>query len=75
MANANDLDAVYRENLADAGLDPAEIESCMEMLLNDEREKLCRSLYTQRSLLLEELHACSKRIDCLDYFIRMIKKL
>ena len=74
MANANDENAVFRENLSDAGISPSDIDQCIKMKQSNDSVPLRRFLDEHRKQLLHSLHQYSKRIDCLDYLLYSLKK-
>lgn len=74
MALATDKIAVITENLTDAGLDMKEIAECLEMINQHEFSALQKFLSDYRRKLLDSLHSCNDKIDCLDYFTYTLKK-
>lgn len=66
-------------NLTDAGCDEEtvrcfcalEAEACQRALI---RERQIRLLRKQRRMLLEQLHGCQKKIDCLDYLLYRLRE-
>ncbi len=74
MANAGDRNAVIRENLRDAGMNSAGIDSCMRLLDMKDYAALERYLAGYRRELLEMIHSETARLDCLDYFTYTLKK-
>lgn len=74
MALATDKIAVITENLTDAGLDMKEIAECLEMIHQHEFSALQKFLSSHRKKLLDSVHSCNDKIDCLDYFTYTLKK-
>lgn len=67
------------QNLKDAGCDGSlvrnfcEIEceaGCKQRIRQDQ----IRLLYQHRKAVLEDLHACQKKLDCLDYLLHKLKQ-
>ncbi len=62
------------QNLKDAGCSDeaiARLLKCKER--GDNKELLCL-LSRHRAELLDDVHRCQKRIDCLDYLVYQLKK-
>ena len=74
MAKATDKAASIRQNLADAGLDDAEIAECIELICENRCSELGKLLAEHRRSLLDNVHKYNARIDCLDYFTYTMKK-
>lgn len=74
MPNASDNNAVLRENLRDAGFSKAKIEDIMAMLNDNNRQALDTLLTQHRRNLLGKVHLYTQQLDCLDYFIYILKK-
>lgn len=73
------FEAAVIKNLADAGCDSQTIEryralegrsGCRACV----RREQIRLLQQYRKRLLEELHGCQSRLDCLDYLIYRLKQ-
>lgn len=73
------LGAGTLRNLADAGCDPDTVRSYCEMeqcvcekpgVRQQQIELLCK----HRRELLDELHGCQDKIDCLDYLLYQLKE-
>lgn len=62
------------QNLIDAGCDRKAIHSFMNDIHSGNREGQLNTLICHRRSLLEELHCCQEKIDCLDHLICQIKK-
>ena len=60
--------------LSDAGMPPEQIEAVIACLQADRGKEAAAVLKGWRAELLDQLHACQKRIDCLDYFLQEHKK-
>lgn len=65
---------ITKQNLIDVGCCENEIHIFMEALRkNNQREEL-KFLNMQRKKMLDELHLCQRKIECLDYLVYQIKK-
>ena len=63
-----------RRNLRDAGMNDDQIAECVR-LLEEQKYPLLEKLLTKHRLaLLASVHQYNSRIDCLDYFTRMMKR-
>ena len=62
------------QNLQDAGCDKNQIKRFLEIRQNSDIDKQVLFLKCQRWKLMEKMHHVQKEIDCLDYFIFMLKK-
>lgn len=60
--------AVIR-NLKDAGCDELTLKNFLNYRFRGKREDGIRLLRQHRRVLLDEVHATQKKIDCLDYFL------
>lgn len=76
------LGAGTLRNLADAGCDPDTVRSYCEMeqcvcekpgVRQQQIELLCKHRKHRRELL-DELHGCQDKIDCLDYLLYQLKE-
>lgn len=62
------------QNLIDAGCDRETVHGFLNCLREgDMKEGLCL-LGRHRSCLMNRLHACQRKIDCLDYLLYRIRK-
>ena len=61
------------ENLEDAGCDAALTEQFEALWAKGDQKGQMRLLNGYRRLLLNEIHAGQKRLDCLDYLIYQMK--
>ncbi len=61
------------ENLEDAGCDEALTEQFEALWAKGDQKGQLRLLTGYRCLLLDEIHAGQKKLDCLDYLIYVIK--
>ncbi len=61
------------ENLEDAGCDTALTEQFEALWAKGDQKGQIRLLTGYRRLLLDEIHAGQKKLDCLDYLIYEIK--
>ena len=73
------LEAGTLRNLADAGCDPDTVRSyCeMEQCVCEKpgvRQQQIELLRKHRRELLDELHGCQDKIDCLDYLLYQLKE-
>jgi hypothetical protein len=74
LADITGLHQSTVQNLKDAGCD----EEFIVRFANDieaDKKKAVNLLGRHRAALLDDLHGCNKKIDCLDYLIRKIEKL
>lgn len=69
MPEASDVQAILRENLADAGCDPALTRQAMALLATGRRQEVLDLLTRYRRDLLDCCHREQKKLDCLDYLI------
>ena len=63
------------ENLEDAGCDTALTEQFEALWAKGDQKGQMRLLTGYRRLLLDEIHAGQKKLDCLDYLIYRMKTL
>ena len=61
------------ENLEDAGCDAALTEQFEALWAKSDQKGQMRLLNGYRRLLLDEIHAGQKKLDCLDYLIYQLK--
>ena len=61
------------ENLEDAGCDAALTEQFEALWAKGDQKGQMRLLNGYRRLLLNEIHAGQKKLDCLDYLIYQMK--
>ncbi|MDO4493675.1 MAG: hypothetical protein Q4C53_07320 [Clostridia bacterium] len=61
------------ENLEDAGCDTALTEQFEALWTKGDQKGQMRLLTGYRRLLLDEIHAGQKKLDCLDYLICRMK--
>ncbi len=66
--------AMIKQNLIDAGCSEKEVHMFMEVLKNNNWKEELKMLGIHRKQLLEELHLCQKKIECLDYLVYQIRK-
>lgn len=74
MADASDVYGILYQNLMDAGCSEKGIMVCMDYAQKGEWEKLLPVLTQHKKILLEQVHASEKRIDCLDFLIYRLNK-
>lgn len=73
------FEAAVIKNLSDAGCDSQTIERYRALEARSgcracARREQIRLLQQYRKRLLEELHGCQSRLDCLDYLIYRLKQ-
>ncbi len=73
MPNASDTQGILRENLIDAGCDPALCLRITELLTEGRRGEAVELLTRHRGKVLENCHREQSRIDCLDYLVFQIE--
>lgn len=69
----NKRDAVT-EALADSGCSEKLIKEFMLLKKDGRPDEQLRLLFKQRRVLLDQIHLYQRRIDCLDYLIRKMRK-
>ncbi|MCM1083922.1 MAG: hypothetical protein NC428_10635 [Clostridium sp.] len=74
MAQANDMDGILLENLADAGCDDDEARNIFEHIKNNEVPLALSLLTTHKKKLLGEIHDDQHKVDCLDYLVFQLRK-
>lgn len=65
---------ITKQTLIDVGCCESEIHIFMEALQNNNQKEELKFLSIQRRKLLDELHICQRKIECLDYLVYQIKK-
>ena len=60
--------------LSDSGMPPAQICTVISCLQAEKEKEAAAILTACRIELLDQLHACQKRIDCIDYFLQNHKE-
>lgn len=60
--------------LSDSGMPPDHIHAVIAYLQTGKKKEAAAILKAWRIELLDQLHACQKRIDCLDYFLQNHKE-
>ena len=60
--------------LSDSGMPPDQICTVISCLQAEKEKEAAAILKAWRTGLLDQLHACQKRIDCLDYFLQNHKE-
>lgn len=63
-----------KQALEDAGCDDRLINECIKIAETQQSTKLLKPLSRHRAVLLDSLHECQRRIDCLDYLLCRIRK-
>ncbi len=74
MAEASDVEGIFRQNLLDAGCGSDTITQCVALARANEQAKLLCVLACHRRELLDTVHENEKHIDCLDYLVYQIEK-
>lgn len=74
MAEASDKEGMLLQNLEDAGCSREMIQKCMAYVQEHEEGKLFRALASHKQTLLDTVHGCHEKIDCLDYLVYRLKK-
>lgn len=74
MAEFSDTRGMVLQNLLDAGCGGDLAEECVRRILNGNASSALSTLRKHRKVLLDEIHANQKRIDCLDFLIYKIEK-
>ncbi len=74
MPNASDTQSILRENLIDAGCDPALCLRVTQLLTEGRRGETVELLTRHRRKVLENCHREQSRIDCLDYLLHQLEK-
>lgn len=60
--------------LSDSGMPPDQIWTVISFLQAGKEKDAAAILKAWRIKLLDQLHVCQKRIDCLDYFLQNHKE-
>lgn len=60
--------------LSDSGMPPDQIHAVIACLQAGKEKEAAAILKAWRTELLDQLHVCQKRIDCLDYFLQNHKE-
>ena len=60
--------------LSDSGMPTDQIRTVISRLQAGKKKEAAAILKAWRLDLLDQLHACQKRIDCLDYFLQIHKE-
>lgn len=63
-----------RQNLKDAGCGDAVIEEILMLYQSGRYQDSLRMMKKDRCRLMEELHECGRKVDCLDFLIRKIER-
>ena len=63
-----------RQNLIDAGCDPAQIDAFEELAAEGREGDEVDLLEAHRKALLDRLHQNQRQIDCLDYLLYQLRK-
>ena len=62
------------ENLENAGCSSEDIEQFCRLARENRRPEQLRLLSRHRRLLLEEVHQCQRKLDCLDFLVYRMRK-
>jgi len=62
------------QNLRDAGCGSDQIECFLELERKGKTDDELLFLKCHRKTLLEDMHICGRRIDCLDFLVSKIEK-
>ena len=62
------------QNLQDAGLSEAQTAEFLRYFDQGSKEEQIRLLRRCRPMLMEELHASQKKVDCLDFLVCRLEK-
>lgn len=60
--------------LSDSGMPPDQIYTVISFLQAEKEKEAAAILKAWRIELLDQVHVCQKRIDCLDYFLQNHKE-
>lgn len=63
-----------RQNLKDAGCGDAVIEEILMLYQSGRYQDSLRMMKKDRCRLMEELHECGRKVDCLDFLIRKMER-
>lgn len=63
------------QNLEDAGCTREAIQQFIRLLDEGKPGEQLRLLASERARLLDDVHTCSKRLDCLDYLIYSLRRM
>ncbi len=63
-----------RQNLKDAGCGDAVIEKILMLYQSGRYQDSLRMMKKDRCRLMEELHECGRKVDCLDFLIRKMER-
>lgn len=74
MPNILDTQGILRENLIDAGCDPALCLQIIALLTAGHQGEAIELLTRHRRTVLENCHREQSRIDCLDYLLHKLEK-
>lgn len=74
MPEANNEAQCFYQNLIDIGLEDKMISHCILLHKEGRQKELLLTLLNNRRVLLDHIHADQKKLDCLDYLVRWLKK-
>lgn len=74
MAEASDQNGILLQNLEDAGCSREMIQDCMGYIQEHRERELLQALASHKQSLLDTVHGCYKKIDCLDYLIYRLSR-
>ena len=73
MAQANDKQAMLRQNLLDAGCSRRLTAECMELAEAGLYAQMLQKLKKQRQGLLDAIHGAERELRCLDYLMHQVE--
>lgn len=74
MAEANDKEAILKENLMDAGCSDERMYSCIRAINSNEYDQAIYLLREHRKEMVMTIDECYQYIDCLDYLVYKLSK-
>lgn len=74
MPNALDKNAVFLQNLKDAGCNAKLTDECMRLYRNGMLDEMLHNLAVYRRTILHETREKQRQIDCLDFLTDKIRR-
>ncbi len=74
MAEASDKKGILLQSLEDAGCSQEMILNCLGYAQEHKKKELLQALTCYKKSLLDTVHGCYTKIDCLDYLIYQLSK-
>ncbi len=74
MAEANDGQAILRQNLADAGCSEEQVEAVLRCRAEGDWKGAACLLRRHRRELMKALHGDQFRVDCLDHLLYQLEQ-